>query len=316
MDNKIAVGIYVAAYPGDLKYAYGCIQSIIDSTQNKYPITLLFDGDLFEDDWFKHHNIDIISSRSLPSSYNQEDFTGWGYIKMLPFFYGPYEHFVVIDADTVMLGNCIDKWVDFSAAISVSQLKPSHSYTLEELNNCFFKPEKVKKLLGEEILKNKDELFLSGFYYSHKGWINYEEYKNILELDKVEKHLFPGDQGILNYHYLSSAKIKGIHTTFFHFLSSFFDKDKELTMQFEASLNGYKNVESIKHPLIVHWGGNTKPYSFNFRYRPRIMNHFRIKALSEKYSNRLFGAMKIFSEDFMDNIKLLYYNVKVRLLKL
>lgn len=310
-------GVYIATYSGDLKYCLGTIQSVRDSIGD-VPITLLIDGDCTLPPWLRRdEKLGFTFTREIEKPLDKRLFTGWGYSKILPFFYGPYDSFLVLDADTIVIGNILQH-IDMMRDFYASAHKPNYRYTDEDITNAFFQIEVMEKIVGNRWREFTPNFFLSGVFFSHKGLISYDEFVTAYEENKQHgDFLFPGDQGLLNYILMKKSFDRlNIGSTFFHFLSSYYRDDPKLTSQFQSALKSFRAPAQSPHPLVIHWGGNTKPYFTNYIYRPQGMTYFRLKYLTGLGFSRLRSLWILVQQDFMDSIKLLYYLVKVKTLKI
>lgn len=310
-------GIYIATYSGDLKYCLGTIQSVRESIGD-IPITLLIDGKLTPPKWLhRDRKLNLIFTRDIESPLDKNLFTGWGYSKILPFFHGPYDSFLVLDADTIVIGNILQH-IDTSCDFYASAYKPDHTYTDDDIRNAFFKIEVMGKMIGPRWREFTPHFFLSGVFFSRKGLITYDEFVTAYEENRQNgDFLFPGDQGLLNYILMKKSYNRlNIGSTFFHFLSSYYHDDPKLAARLEKPLSAFREPARSEHPLVVHWGGNTKPYFTNYTYKPKGMTHFRLRYLRSLGFSRLRGYLAIAKQDFLDSVKLLYYFVKVKMLGL
>src|SRR5690606_22789552 len=188
----------------------------------------------------------------------------------------------------------------------------------DDIRNAFFRIEVMERIVGTRWREFVPYFFLSGVFYSRKGLISYDEFVTAYEENKKhDNFLFPGDQGLLNY-ILMKKSFHGLNigSTFFHFLSSYYHDDPKLTSSFAKSLKAYRQPQTSDHPLVVHWGGNTKPYWSNYFYKPQGMTYFRLKYLKSLGFSRLRRVWILAQQDFTDSIRLLYYLVRVKMLRI
>lgn len=311
-------GIYIATHKGDFKYCLGTIQSIRDSIAPDVPLTLLIDGDFTPPHYIKAIGVEYILTSQVPAPLKKEHFTGWGYSKLLPFFYGPYESFVVIDSDCVVVGD-IMKHIDLTKDFFSSKYRPEYENSDATIEEAFFKIKTMEKIVGPGWRQYSDLFFISGVFYSKKGVITYEEYMEAMTINKSnDDFLFPGDQGLLNYILLTRQMNGQIAwgNKFFQFVGLFFQDEPQLAREYSEHINRYKTPDQVQYPLVIHWAGNAKPYFLNFYYRPGPMTHFRIKYLRNAGYSRFGSILTVVKQDLKDAVKLLYYVIKVKLLRL
>lgn len=318
MDLPEKFGIYIATHKGDLKYCLGTIQSIRDSIAPDVPLTLLIDGNFTLPSYIKATGVGSIFTSQVPSPLKKEHFTGWGYSKLLPFFYGPYETFMVIDADCIVIGNVL-KHIDVTKDFFSSKYRPDYQLSDANIEEAFFNIETMEKIVGPGWRQYKDLFFISGVFYAKKGVITYEEYVQAMATKKDNgDFLFPGDQGLLNYILLTKQMNGQVAwgNKFFQFIGLFFQDEPQLAGDYNEHIKRYRVPNRVQYPLVIHWAGNAKPYFLNFYYKPAPMTHYRIRYLTiAGYTN--FGAiMTIIKQDIGDTLKLLYYVIKVKILRL
>src|SRR5690606_9914991 len=123
----------------------------------------------------KDPNLGLIFTREISEPYDPALFTGWGYAKIYPFFDGPYHSFLVLDADTIVVGNIL-KHIDMSTDFFSSAYKPGHTYTDQDMENAFFKIDTMERVEGADWRNFISHFFLSGVFFSHKGLISYDEF--------------------------------------------------------------------------------------------------------------------------------------------
>src|SRR5512136_1148544 len=104
-------GIIVACCASDYLFAKGCCASIRHFLGD-VPICLLVDGTFSVADAEKAYGVRVINHNSVTHEVLRRRSFGWGKTKMIGFWESPWEHFLMLDADTIIWGNLL-KYANF-----------------------------------------------------------------------------------------------------------------------------------------------------------------------------------------------------------
>ncbi|MEC4815609.1 MAG: sugar transferase [Scytonema sp. PMC 1069.18] len=204
-----------------------CIYPFDEQTQRiadeiaKRPNVFLFDNQE------SIHRWDKFMVEASPASMNRRKYRIYGGHRRFCAFDGPFDKFVYMDADTLVM-NSLDvvfqKLDEYDCVVYDFQFRfPEKVYNIES--------PKLLKVFDEDFIKN--QIFCSGFYASKKGLFSSEKMEELLSYLKAgEREILyqTGDQPVINYmfmrsgipiynfsHHLSNNEITGCTVTSSHF---------------------------------------------------------------------------------------------------
>lgn len=177
-----------------------------------------------------------------PASMNKDKYRIYGGHRRFCAFDGPFDKFVYMDADTLVMNSLdfvFDKLDEYNCVVYDFQFKhPDKVYNIDSPN--------LLKVFPENRIKS--EIFCSGFYASKKGLFDegkIEELSSYLRAGEKEILYPTGDQPVVNYmfmrsgipvynfaHHLPNNKITGCSVTSSHFEEKdriLYDKGNRLT---------------------------------------------------------------------------------------
>ncbi|WP_089093999.1 Npun_R2821/Npun_R2822 family protein [Nodularia sp. NIES-3585] len=179
-----------------------CIYPFDDQTQRiaeeiaKRPNVFIYDDQESINRW------DKFMLEASPASMNRNKYRIYGGHRRFCAFDGPFDKFVYLDADTILMNSLslvFDKLAENDCVVYDFQFKyPDKVYNV--------KSPKLFKVFAEERIKK--EIFCSGFYASKKGLFPQEKQEQLLSyLRGGEKEiLYPkGDQSVVNYMFMRSG---------------------------------------------------------------------------------------------------------------
>lgn len=233
--------IYVNTYKGDLHWCYLCLASI----RHWYPdIEIVLIKDL---------NKGVFDTRIIERVFNVSLFEtnetfGWGYGKLEPLFLKNKESFLVLDSDTVIVGDVLADIEGLNADFIVDdELQPESRF-----NEIYFEKGQIKNVL--KTFEPLDFSFNSGQWFGTSGIISRSEFDSTIEWNSPRQNKFPqiiknGEQGHINFHFQRLLQEKKIEI-----------KRKKI-MRYPLDKKNYSfNLKSIKKKnsqdkVIVHWAG-------------------------------------------------------------
>ncbi|OUL21679.1 sugar transferase [Nostoc sp. T09] len=190
IDVILGSDIPVCIYPFDEQ-----TQRIADAIA-KRPNVFLYDNQQSIQRW------DEFMLKASPASMNRNKYRIYGGHRRFCAFDGPFERFVYLDADTLVMNSLdfvFDKLDEYDCVVYDFQFKhPDKVYNI--------KSNKLYEIFDENRLV--EEIFCSGFYASKKGLFNQEKLAELLSyLQSGEREiLYPtGDQPVLNYMFMRSG---------------------------------------------------------------------------------------------------------------
>jgi hypothetical protein len=199
-------GIIICCCRFDSFFAQGCVASVRHFYPD-VPVTL------FTDDTFDTRGIErglgisVLRREDIQDPFLRQTNTGWGLPKMTPFWEGPYERFLYLDADTIVWGDVIarhlqgDDW-DFVADVGDVEGRPwtPGVGTDAWLRKEYFNPEVMEQALPDfDWRRYAPWFFCTGTFAARRGAFDLEDYKRLLHLRETVPGLFPvGEMPLLN----------------------------------------------------------------------------------------------------------------------
>ncbi|OUL20103.1 sugar transferase [Nostoc sp. RF31YmG] len=190
IDVILGSDIPVCIYPFDEQ-----TQRIADAIA-KRPNVFLYDNQESIKRW------DEFMLEASPASMNRNKYRIYGGHRRFCAFDGPFDRFVYLDADTLVMNSLdfvFDKLDEYDCVVYDFQFKhPDKVYNI--------KSDKLFEVFDKNRLLK--EIFCSGFYASKKGLFNQEKIAELLSYLRSgeRKILYPtGDQPVLNYIFMRSS---------------------------------------------------------------------------------------------------------------
>jgi len=191
-------GIIVACCYQDYLFAKGCCASIRHFLGD-VPICLLVDGTFSTSSLEQAYGVRVLNRHKVSNELLRTRSFGWGKTKMIAFWESPWQHFLVLDADTNVWGNVL-KYADFKNYAAIID-KPRYGYSDEMVCEFFFEISGLEKYFPDfNWQAHRNDYFCTGTFFGTRGMFSLEEYIDIL--DFVEKHpgIFKyGEMGFLNF---------------------------------------------------------------------------------------------------------------------
>jgi hypothetical protein len=237
--------IYVAACSLDARFTRICVASI----RYFYPhvsIKILA-GDRLEKSLVRelqrHWNVGLAD---LPiGNY------GWGMVKLEPLFGRSGERFLVLDSDTVVVGDVLATWRESSAAFLVGDDQESEADT----HRLYYDWRKIAKIYPAT--RSPQFIFNSGQWFGTGGVLSRDDFASLIDFSSLPRRLrypklfMPGEQGVLNYILNQKAMLDGLvveRRKIMHWPGRGMD-----------GLNSRTIAEKQVPALVIHWAGMKKP---------------------------------------------------------
>jgi len=247
----------------------------------------------------------VLRREDVQDSWLREySFGGWGYSHLIPFWEGPFESFLYIDADCVVLGDIVAAVKGQAPEIII----PGDGGVITDeaiIGEHWFDCQQVRRLLPA-FEPTGWPFFCAGTFMGKRGALDLDLYKRLHRIQKDDSSATSfkyGDQGILNclmFHAASEEKV-GIRTKDFQKFPATMDADERANAL--RILNGESQEAVVLHyahvkPTVFHERGG----SLDWLHRrllpgeifPEPMNHFRRLVMQE---NHEWSDVRLWVED-------------------
>jgi lipopolysaccharide biosynthesis glycosyltransferase len=268
----MSFGIVIVCAEKDFALAKGCIASV-RYFMPQVDICLLIDGYPELGNIQETYNCTIIQKHNVKDPFLRTNSFGWGITKMIAFWESPFDHFLLLDADTCVWGNLAQgvEWESYDMVID----QPHYSFDDKAINTWFFDTKRLRDIdpLFQPELYSRN-YFCTGVFFSRKQVFDLEWYKELIELSKKEPNLFKyGEMGMLNYMIFRSVQDEKINVKNEYIQHICPDYDKRETRKLFPIQNKKPKVNG--RPMAIHYNGNRKPYRNNMLAYHLPMTLFR-----------------------------------------
>jgi hypothetical protein len=222
---------------------------------------------------------------------------GWGLTKMVSFWESPWEHFLFLDADTIVWSDVL-KHADFDRYdMVIDRHEPLH--TEADINQWFFDTQWIEQRFPEFRWRaHIPDYFCTGTFFARRNVFPMEEYLELLDLTAANpSRFFPGEMGFLNFMIFRAADAGRIRLAQrdMQFLVRNYPKE-EAQRRFPIGESG--PVCSSDTGTVIHWCGSEKPNSFDRTVYSHPMYFFRRKFLQDsRRMDELVAACQLQVED-------------------
>ena len=234
--------IYIATYKYDWNFAKICISSI-RYWYPEIPICIL-----------KDRTAGCFETKNVLNDWNIEEIDlgekswGWGFSKLLPMFEEKRESYLVMDADTVLLGPLLDRVKSIDADFIVDEeVQPD-----ERFNEIYYNLDLIGNIDGS--FKYPGYSFNSGQVFGTSGILKMDDFEDTLIWSNPPKSKFPtiipnGDQSQLNFHIhkweaLNKIKVARLKLMIY--------PKNPLGLKLDLQIIKNKHHD---YPMIIHWAG-------------------------------------------------------------
>lgn len=321
-------GIYVLCHRGDYRLVSGCLESLRRSAGG-VPICLLIDGDLATQQLEAQYGCRVIRRRDVRNErLRNESFGGWGYTKMIPFWEGPFDRFLYLDADTVMIGDVCSIGRTSNADVVIPAI-PDFHYNRESISTHWVDAHFIGREQAEFRLLGWP-YFVTGVFFGRRGIFDLGQYLLLLALQRREPHrsFRAGEQGILNYLIFSAAQAGRLSYEVAEFQSwpLFMPRDgiRRINEAMRAPAEGASSLATVLHYICV------KPSLLQERVDwplgiageqeqspppgwPRAMNHFRFLSRRRAGDSRPGAVLRLLAQDCAFHARTLRDRIRGRL---
>lgn len=247
-------GVIVICTKRDYLFAKGCCASV-RYFMGDVPLCLLVDGVFDYSDLVKTYNAKVISTDTIKTPGLRERSFGWGTTRLIAFWESPFEHFLIVDSDTIVWGD-MTVYAEKLNSYHMILDRPCYSYSEETIKHWFFDTDKIKKLFPNfQALVHP--YVCPGILFSRKHIFDLHEYMQILDLAERDPNLFfPGDMGFINlmiYKLKEEGKMEVDNEDIQYLVCDFKAKDMRETFPIQ------EKPIITKKPTILHFTGGIKP---------------------------------------------------------
>jgi len=237
--------VYVTASAHDARYTRICVASI-RHFYPQVPIKLLAGGPLksgLRDELARFWNVGM-------AEVGVGDW-GWGFVKLEPLFGPSGERFLVLDSDTVIVGDVLQTWADSAADFLVDDEQQSEADT----HRLYYDWRKVRAV--DPAAQPPQFVFNTGQWFGTAGVLKRDDFAQLVDWSDMPPRLrhpnlfMPGDQGVLNY--VINQK------------SAFADVPVERRKIMHWPGHGMSGLNAAAvglrtaPPLVIHWAGVKAP---------------------------------------------------------
>jgi Nucleotide-diphospho-sugar transferase len=234
--------VYINTYRRDYPFARICIASI-RYWYPELPIYLIKDmgaGDFSTADAEKHFQVRVLDTGGKTF--------GWGFGKFEPLFTEGGEHFLFMDADTVMTGPVIDA----VASINADFIVDDEQQPIQKLTNLYYHPDKIRDVYPS--FSYPGYTFNTGQWFATSGILQRQDFQELVSWSPQPILRYPeifrqADQGVFNF-ILHQREAAGKLTV----------QRIPLMIWPEAGAADHISLSSIRErkdalPGIIHWAG-------------------------------------------------------------
>ena len=286
-------GIIIATCKTDKHFAQACFLSIRRSLGSSMPVCFIVDGEAEILGHILHDtNVSVIDRNTVKNPWLRQNCFGWGITKMIAFYESPFEYFLYLDADTLVIGDIL-KFFDNTFDMITDYKR---RYTDREINFWFFNTREVEKLWPDfSWQKFRDCYFCTGTFFSRRHIFNLDELKEKFTYSSTNPALFQfgGEMGFLNL-------------MIFHSVQKGYLRVKSVDYQVipvdssEEFLNKYISPQAPRpkdFSAVIHFCGK-KPHIFTKSKKVALMNFYRFHYLTEIANmKKIFALLLMATQD-------------------
>ena len=249
MENKF--GVIIVCCKTDFSYTKGTVASVRRFMPG-VPICLLIDGPFNPKGFVKQYGLDIINRPLIRDRFLRAHARGSSLTKMIALWESPYEHFLLMDSDTVLWGD-VRGLADFTKFDFV--VDTGHQFMPADAMNQYIFDPKLIEIYQPDFNHAGQNYFCAGVFFGSRGRIPIEEFKRFIE-KQSELHLFRcGDQGWFNFiiHYGKQTGRLRVDQKTVQYTVSDHTRD-ETRLKFGSAPPAH-----VTDPTVIHWSGAVNP---------------------------------------------------------
>ncbi len=291
MENDF--GIIIGCCKQDLRYAQGCFASIRYFMPDAQ-VCFLYDGPQTPEVLKILPGVRTLDRSTVRSEILRERSFGPGITKMIAFFESPFEKFLFLDADTVVVGDLgrVPQWEDYDIIAD-----RRGQYDDAEIDRWFFDTKRIESIVPSfDFRSHRNDYFCTGTFFARRGSLSLDRYLEMLDLNTKHPGLFKfWEMGFLNLMIFEAkdvrtARVDGVG---YQRVVGDYDSD-ELQSIFTKALQDPAGTDTA---LVYHFP-NPKHFVHQRSVYSAPMTLFRRQFL-QKYRNRswLRSELQLLNED-------------------
>jgi hypothetical protein len=290
-------GIIIGCYQRDYTFARGTVASV-RYYMPEVPICLLVDGAFPTDDLQRAYGVKPFYRADIKNDFLRERSFGWGLPKMVAFWESPFERFLFLDADTIVLGDIRPKLFSGPESGNWDLFidKPRYGFDEKGVTKFFFDVPLLGKHFPNFPWRDyANRYYCTGVWAARRGIFDLKEYQAILEVKKSEPTMFQmAEMGFLNFMIFrgeAEGRLK-VSAAEIQIIAPDFSLD-ELKKRWQ--IDRPPAALPAEEAAVLHYT-SIKPTRIQGMVA-RPMTHFRAKALSKCGLPAAQSAFRMWKED-------------------
>ena len=286
-------GVIVTCSHRDLWMAKGCCASVRHFMPD-VPLCLLFDGAREQAaSLARTYDALVLCRDNVESEFLRERSFGYGVTKMIAFWESPFDSFLLIDADTVVIGD-MREHANFAASDII--VNGPRQYRPDQVERGFFNTQRLLEAFPGATWDER-QVFNSGVIFARKDVFRLEDYEQLLDAAGQFPDLFKaGDQGMLNFLVIRDQSKKQLR---------FAQAKLQVIVGYAASGElenaiGMSNGDVVSRSgraIVLHYAG-VRPYTSNRHPYTQPMTHFRKMYRNDYFKQQKRRAASLRTEEF------------------
>ena len=284
----MSFGIVIATCNMDYHYAQATYCSIRYFCGSDIPICFIVDGntDLLGK-VLVDKNIIVLDRKSITNSWLREHCFGWGTTKLIAFYEVPFDRFLYLDADALVLGDVST----FDMPTVDMVVDCGQTYSDQDINFWFFNTEYIEKFYPDFNWRHyRNKYFCTGTFFSRRGIFSLENLKEKMKIAQQIPECFHfGEMGLLNLMIFEAEQKKELITHSVNYQIIPVDHEDSILQQ-RYSPQALIMQEHDK--AVIHCCGK-KANIFSNSPKVSLMNYFRLRYLVEREGYSILRAIFI-----------------------
>jgi hypothetical protein len=259
------------------------------------PIALIVDGDVDVSEVVRAHSVIPLPVRNLPDQRIVQACSHNTFAKWTCFWAAPFERFVYLDSDAIVLGNWLPWARDTNWDFCIFTSSKLGREDKAGITKHFFNPDGVCEF-DPSFQWIDQPYFCAGAFAARRGFIEEADFLNLLNKFRPWLQYFkPGDQGLLNYLALKALQ-SGQNVQVFDRQFILPDHSPNVVLERFGHQAAIHNEPWIVHYCGVKpWLHNRQPHhalfmSYRWRHH-KVLHGFTL-------AGRIRAALKIALEEF------------------
>ncbi|MGB0562230.1 MAG: hypothetical protein ACPGVO_10550 [Spirulinaceae cyanobacterium] len=280
-------GIIIACCDQDYLFAKGCCASIRHFLGD-VPIALIIDGTFSVEPLQRLYGVQVLNHDTVQDPFLRQHSFGWGKTKMIAFWESPWQHFLVLDADTNVWGNIL-RYANFEQYDVIID-DPQCSYPEADIEEYFFDIATIETHFPDFNWRaHREDYFCTGTFFASRGIFPLTDYQEILAFTAAHPQSFKyGEMGFLNFMFCRAADAGQIRLNKVDFQLLAPDQPlDDLQTRFPVTAQGPQPQGD--DATVIHWCG-PKPWLMNQKAHPDPMTFARREFLARDRGYRGWRA--------------------------